>query len=313
MIEFYAVGDVDTESITFLLDEFSGVENLSEAVYVVYDQTESEVSNLNDYYYWRVLAEDGDPDSKFKLVIKNDKTFPNIPSNHITDYTTLNTGSFYLVSKEELGILKNLSDRVDLIRKRLPTPGSIINDTDGVGDGGVVGFSGGYFKKFTIGELLRFIQGTLIEINLQPPTTSFWWRFLKDEADKVFNPYQREGHGGIPFRLTELVSEGSVLRALYAWEMLEIDISSVSSSSGLSITYDRSSKVGGLTSKLVSNYINNKKLYKMDFVNSYGVGVGTYYFGVGGVFGRMLGMIEQAGTIPMNSMLGFGAAQNRSL
>ena len=212
---------------------------------------------------------------------------------------------------QELEIFESLRTRVDLVRKRLPKPGTVINYKDGIGDGGVVGYAGGFDKKFSLIEYLEFINGALIEINITSPATQFWWDYTSASMDMLSNPYNR--NSGVPFKIQDLIVLGGMIRALVSWGILEVDLNFNTVDSNLSVTFDRSSQVASWQQNILNEFNSKVKLFKWDFVNSYGVALGSTPYQLLGLWGKVAGMTMQGSTLSMNSVLGYGFAASRPL
>jgi len=285
------------------------------AVYAVYD-TSTGVMASQDYYQWRVISEDT-PDTVVNyrdtvdLVINNTNIYPTYQPN-FGNYLNMSNHLLKLVTLPELDIFNALHTRVDMVRKRLPNPGTVINDTDGVGDGGVVGYAGGYDKKFSVDEYFQFITGALIEINVTSPATTFWWSFVDKTLDLNPNPYLRNALG-VPTQLHDLIVQAGVIRALVGWGLLEVDLNFNTVDAGLSITFDRSNQVQGWMNNLLNEYTRQLRIIKWDFANSYGVGLGSTPYLLMGLWGKMAGLTQQSGTLAINSLLGYGASASRPL
>lgn len=313
MITYFSVVDKTTTGLTLRLSR-QLISKPDYAVYVIYD-TDSGEAQASDYYIWRGITIDT-PNTVpnyaeyIDIVLTNTGIFP--PSTAIVaDYTTLNNSQLKIISLLELEILSSVKDRVDTVRKRLPNPGTIINDTDGIGDGGMVDYAGGFYKKFEIEEYLRFMQGALIEVNITSPKTEFWWEFLHKDVDLNPNPYKRGR--GVPVSLSELIVKGAVIRALNAWGLLEVDLGFQTNDSGLALTFNRSPQILSWLNVFIADYEKNKKDVKMDFINSYGVAVGTAPFFMAGLWGRMVGMTASHNTMALSSILGFNGSATRPM
>jgi hypothetical protein len=152
---------------------------------------------------------------------------------------------------------------------------------------------------------MEMIEGAIIEINWTSPKTTFWPTFMTADMEKINNPYQRTS--GLPHDMTDLVIQGTVLRALVSWGLLEVDLSFSTTDSGLSITFDRGSQVKGWHDTLFQNYLNDKKLFKWNHANHSGVGVGTYPYAAYGIYGTMLNNVQIGGALSLSSLMGWSA------
>jgi len=305
MLRLYSVESADATEVNFSTAE---IPYSSYMPYVVYD-TSSGLTTLEDYYSWRSTTTVNAVTSEGEFSIINSNLYPRTSST-IADYTILNTKLFSVLTFVEHYVLTCVLDRLDLVRKRLPNPGAIIEDVDGIGNGGVVSVAGGYDKKFSVPELTRFIEGALIEINIHPPATNFYWSFTTAAQETVTNPYARESATGIPYKFVDLIVQGAVIRALMAWGILEIDLNFITSDSGLQITYDKVNHVSNYMDRILNEYKSQKEFIKYDCVNSSGVGVGSMPFAAMGIWGYAMNMIQNSGVVPLSSMLGFNIRSN---
>lgn len=308
MLRLVNITERTSTGIVFQTEE---IDEKDKVAYVMYD-TSTGITTLKDYYSWRVISTSTGDSDVFELEIANTAKYPGTEDN-ISNYSVFDSKLFKIMSWSEHEVIQMLLTRVDLIRRRFPNPGPTISDTDAIGQGGVVGFGGGWDKKFSLEELRQMIEGTLLEVNAHPPTTQYWWQYTDLDKDKTYNPYNRTELTGVPYQLFDLIVHGSVIRCLNAWGILEIDVNFSSSDSGLTITYDRVGHISSWMQNLLNEYEKMKTLIKMDYVNSYGVGVGTYPFAVSALWGAAMNMISQGGTVPLSSMLGFGIRANTPL
>jgi len=301
MIRLLDIVSKETTGIIFKSIELDSVDKVA---YILYDTYPEEAqSQLPDYITWRSLSE---LDTTLDTVVfkaTNSCLFPSY-TTPISDYLVLRDRGFKVLTFMEYEILQSLLTRLDLVRRRLPNPGSVISDTDGVGQGGVVSFAGGFDKKFSVDELMQFIEGALVEINIHPPASTYYWYFTSVQEETVYtNPYSF--YNGVPYKMFDLIIQGALIRALISWGILEVDIHFTASDSGLQITYDRASHVKGWHDTLLAEYAKQKDLVKWDCVNSYGVGVGTVPFAALGIIGAATNMIQEHGVLPMNTLVGF--------
>lgn len=282
-------------------------------VYAIYD-TSTGVVGLPDYYLWRcVTTNTPDTVANYEdyvdIRIDNTAVYPSYSPN-IPNYLTLSNHLLKLITGQELDVLNNVMLRVDMVRKRLPNPGVVIDSTANVGDNGVVDYAGGFAKKFSIDEYLSQMNGALIEINITPPATTMWWDFVPNDYDLCSNPY-RSNHRGVPVKITDLIVQGSIIRALVAWGLLEVDIAFDSIDSNLSIRFDRQSAVQSWMTTLTNEFTRQLKLAKWDFVNSYGVAIGTSPYQLLGLWGNMCGSLSQNGVMSVNTLMGYGYTASR--
>ena len=314
MVKLFNIVEKTSTGMTFRIDR-KIIPQAGYAVYVMYD-TSTGIVGLPDYYLWRGVTVDT-PNTVTNyadyvdLSISNSMLYPSYTSP-VVNYTTLSNHLLKLITGQELEILQDVMLRVDMVRKRLPNPGVVIDSTANVGDNGVVDYAGGFSKKFPVDEYLRFMNTALIEINLTPPATTMWWNFVPDAVDMNPNPYQNP-YSGVPIKVYDLIIQGSVIRALVAWGLLEVDIAFDSTDSNLSIRFDRQGAVQSWMNTLLNEFNRQLKLLKWDFVNSYGVAVGTSPYQLLGLWGNMIGSISQNGVVSMNSLLGYGFTASRPL
>lgn len=309
MVQVFDVPYQDVDSVTFSTEELTEDDY---RCYVVYD-TSTGYTSLEDYYTWRATTytSTGLVDT-CGLVINNACLYPKL-TTAIPDYSVLNPSLFYILTNPEHYILMCVLDRIDLVRKRLPNPGVVIEDIDGFGDNGVASVAGGYYKKFSVSELMRYIEGTLIEINIHPSATTFYWNFTTTTADKITNPYIKQNATGVPYNFIDLIVQGTMIRALVAWGLLEVDLNFSTSDSGLQITYDKVGHVQSWMSALLTEYTRQKDLVKWNYANHAGIGVGSLPYAATGLWGTAMNMISNSGIMPLTSMLGFNIRNNTPL
>lgn len=301
--------DITEHDSTHLSFETSEIEDQNIVAYVMYDTSTGSESILRDYYSWRCITTSTGEEDVFALEIDNTTKYPKVEDD-IPDYSIFNRKLFKVMTWAEHELIQMLLTRIDLIRRRFPNPGVTISDTDNIGETGVVGFAGGWDKKFSLEELRQMIEGSLIEVNWHPPSTEFWWVFGDEEKDSMYNPYNRTSLTGVPYDLFDVIIQGAVIRCLCAWGILEIDLSFSTSDSGLTITYDRVGPISSWMQNLLTSFEKQKILAKMNYVNSAGIGVGSYPYAAMGIYGSMMNMIQSGGTVPLSSMLGFHLRSN---
>lgn len=279
--------------------------------YVLYDTStgSSYVQGLiEDYYGWRsltTLTAVGALNVNFS--INNSNIYPSYV-DPITNYSILRPALFKVMTYQEYVIMQNVLTRLDLVRKRYPNPGFAINSTNSVGQNGTVSFAGGFEKKLTIGEIGQMMEGTIVEINATSPMTYFWPQFMSKDTDIFINPYASVQ--GIPYDMVELIILGTLIRALMAIGILEVDISFSASESGLQITFDRATQVKGWRDTLLTEYKDTKALFKWNYANHYGVGIGTTPWASQGLWGTLLNNVTYGGSLAYTSIMGFGAKGN---
>ena len=308
MIRLYSIPSRTSTGITFRTSELGTQADL--VPYVVYD-TSTGVVGTQDYLAWRtttVKSSTGNVSVDF--TINNSNLYPGY-TTALPSYTPLNAKLLKAMTYDEYMLLTNLITRIDMVRRRYPNSGTVIKDVDGIGDGGVVSFDGGWEKKFSVEELMVCIGGSLVEVNIHPPATSFYWRYLTTQDDIQTNPYMSRNR--IPYQLTDLILQGAMIRALIMWGILEVDVNFSTSDSGLSLTYDRVGHVSGWTDKLLAEFKAQKDFIKWDFVNSYGVAVGTLPFSSMGIMDAVANMASSSGILGMSTILGGISSGNMPL
>jgi len=297
MVRLYSIPSRTSTGIVFRTEELSE-ENL--VPYVMYD-TSTGIVGASDYIAWRPKTyRTSTGDTQLTFAINNSNLYPGY-TTAVANYNVIDPRLLYIMTYDEYMLLKNLLIRIDMVRRRYPNPGTVINDTDGIGDGGAVSFAGGWEKKFSVEELISFIEGSLVEVNIHPPATWFYWRYLSEDEDKQTNPYMARNR--IPYKLSDLIVQGAMIRALISWGILEVDVNFSTSDSGLSLTYDRVGHVSGWTDKLLAEFKAQKDFIKYDCVNSYGVAVGTLPFSSMGIFDAVANMASQSGVLGMSTLL----------
>ena len=300
--------DITEQDTTHLKFETEEIRDEDMVAYVMYD-TSTGIADMNDYYSWRASTTSTGDSGIFALDIDNTTKYPKVEDD-IGDYNIFDKKLFKVMTWAEYEVIQMLLTRIDLVRRRLPNPGVTISDTDNIGMGGVVSFAGGWDKKFTLEELRQMVDGALIEINIHPPTTEQWWAYTATDIDKISNPYIRTQTPGVLYETLDTLVLGALIRCLMAWGILEIDINFSTSDSGLTITYDRVGQISSWMQNLLSDYQERKYYLKMNSVNSFGVGVGSYPFAAMGWVGTAMNQVSQSGITPMSSMLGFGLRGN---
>jgi hypothetical protein len=301
--------DIAEHDDTHLRFETEEISSEDMAAYVMYD-TSTGISDMNDYYSWRTITTTTGDEDIFALEIDNTNKYPSVEDD-ISDYSIFNRKLFKVMTWAEHEVIQMLLTRIDLVRRRLPNPGVTISNTDNIGMDGVVSFAGGWDKKFSLEELRQMIDGSLIELNVHPPTTERWWQFTSNNVDKTYNPYSRTpGASGVIYEMIDTLVLGALIRCLHAWGILEIDINFSTSDSGLTITYDRVGQIASWMQNLLNDYQERKYYVKMNSINSFGVGVGSYPFAAMGWVGTAMNQVSQSGITPLSSMLGFGLRGN---
>lgn len=302
MLRFFDLVDVNVNHITFTSEEITLKDRV---IYFCYDTSTGTVGQ-EDYYAWRTTSYELTSTGLVYIHfgINNNTLYPKF-STSPDNYIDLEPRLLSIISSNEYWVLHNVIQRLDMVRRRYPNLGPLITDGDGIGEGGVVGFGGGFDKKFSVKELLSFIEGALIEINIHPPATNYWWAYVDKESERQSNPYNRTA--GVPFSLLDLVVQGAIIRALCAWGLMEVDLNFNTTDAGLQISYDRVNHVASWMGNILQEYKQQKDLIKWDSVNSYGVGIGTYPYAALGIYGTAMNMLDRSGAIPFTSLLGFSA------
>lgn len=299
---------VDVTSKTSSQIAFSTEQISSEGsvVYVVYDtSTGIPTSTMADYMVWRTITSKTSTGAIVVDFVADNTTLHPSYTTAVLDYTVLDLDNFSYLTLQEYLILKDLLIRFDLVRRRLPNPGTTISSTNSVGQNGSVSFAGGHEKKMTVSELITMMTGAIIELNWTPPQTSYWPIFTDLATDKLYNPYQK--NTGLPFDMVDLVVRASLIRCLCSMGILEVDVSFTVTDSGLSITFDRATPTKGWHDSLIQQYIADKTLFKWNHANHYGVAIGTYQLPTVGAWGSLLNNVTYGGQMSLGSLLGFGS------
>jgi hypothetical protein len=303
--------DVTSRTATGIRFQTQELSQPDQVPYVVYDTSTGAsylMGLIEDYYGWRtttVLTSAGSTTVYFD--ISNSNMYPSY-IDPLSNYTVLKPSLFKIMSYQEYVILQNVLTRLDLVRRRYPNPGFTVDTNNSIGQYGTVSFSGGFEKKLTVGEVGQMMEGSIVEINATPPMTFFWPAYMTTTSDIFQNPYGVAQ--GLPYDMVELVTMATMIRALMATGILEVDIHFNASESGLQITFDRSDKLKGWRADLVNDYKDQKNLFKWNHANHYGVGIGTVPFAAYGIWGTLLNNATYGGSLAYTSVMGFGAKGN---
>lgn len=305
MLRLVDVVEKDIDHIVFKSVELTTADLVA---YVIYD-TSTGITTLDDYCSWRATTVTTSTGVSTYVFIRIDNTnlYPSSTTSLI-DYTELSNGLFKIMTFNEYQILNDTLLRIDLVRRRMPNPGFVLNAQNGIGQNGTVAMSGGFYKKMSVDEVMRMIEGTVVEINMTPPQTHFWPQFQDIITDQQNNPYIQSF--GWPYSMRDITALGATIRCLMAVGILEVDISFSTSDSGLQLTFDRATSVKGWHDSLLQGYRDDKKLFKWNFANHKGVGVGTVPYSAVGIWGTLLNNVQYGGQLAMNSILGFNASGN---
>lgn len=225
--------------------------------------------------------------------ISNNMKYP-IMRPDVPDYSLFRSMQFNILTDMEWKLVQAILKRLDLVRRRYPNLGQ-----RQLG----LGISGGFEKKFSIEEILDFIYQTVVEMNLHAPSTKFWFGF-NTSGNRVMshiNPYMSEY--GVPFEWYDAIIDGSMIKALLARQIFEIDTNFNISDQGISISYERDSKIGSVLAGLVSEFDKKKTRIKWQYAPHSGSAVGTY-FGFAGYhyFNQVMNMLSTNGTIALRSL-----------
>ncbi len=306
MIRLVDVVSRTTTGITFRTSE---IPEANTVPYIVFDtSTGVSISMFDDFYAWRaltILTSTGSTTTDF--TINNNNLYPSY-TDPILDYTQLSPKLFCVMSLNEYNILQSVITRFDLVRKRLPNPGIGISSTNSVGQNGIVSFAGGHEKKMTVQEIMQMMTGTIIELNGTPPRTTFFPLFQSAEDDIVANPYNK--NIGFPLDMSELVVMGTLIRCLIATGLMEVDMSFSVSDSGLQLTFDRVSHVKGWHDALLTEYKEQKTLFKWNHANHRGVGIGTSPWSAMGIWGTLMNSASYGGQLSLQTVLGINSRGN---
>jgi len=306
MLRLYDIDEQTATAVKFQTEEITASDRIA---YVMYDtSTGNNIDTNPDYYSWRTttaLTSTGASD--VYLTIDSSNIYPSYEINPVS-YLNLSPRHFKIMSYQEYQIINNVLIRLDLVRRRLPNPGTGISSVNGVGQAGIVSYVGGFEKKMTIEEIGRMMEGTVIELNMTPPQTSYWPAFSTTTQDKATTPYSMNG---FPYDMVELATQGTLIRCLLALGLLEVDISFSTSDSGLQLTFDRVGNVKSWYDSLLTQYKEDKTLFKWNHASHSGVGVGTSPWIVSGIWGTMVNQVGfGAGQLALNSILGIGSRGN---
>jgi len=305
LLRLVDITNISASSISFRTPEIPDENYIP---YVLYD-TSTGIAGMEDYYGWRTTTTKTSTGATVvDFTISNSNKYPSYSSD-VTAYTSLSPKYLHVVSLLEYQMIQQMLTRIDMVRKRLPNPGVSVTGDSGYGEDGVVSHAGGFEKKFTIAEIMQFIEGALVEVNIHPPATAFYWTYTTVEKEQIANPYILH-ENGVPYKMIDLVLQGAVIRALIAWGILEVDIHFTTSDNGLQITYDRVNYISSWFDRLLQNFDKQKDFIKWDCVNSYGYGVGSVAYAATGLVAQAAGMISANGVLPMNSLMGFSSRAN---
>lgn len=298
--------DVTARTATAVSFQTTELDAADLIAYVVYD-TSTGIANMEDYYGWRSTTTLMTGGGGVDFVVNDSVKYPSY-SETISNYSILRPALFRVMTLYEYVMLDDVLTRLDLVRRRLPNPGFGVSSTNDVGQNGTVTFAGGFEKKMTVGEIMRMMEGTMVEVNGSSPQTSFWPLFSNVDNDKVTNPYQQQF--GIPYDMRDLIVMGTLIRCLIALGILEVDISFSNSDSGLQLTFDRASHLKGWHDSLLQEYKDSKSQFKWNHANHSGVGVGTTPWAAYGIWGTLMNNVSYGGQLALNSVLGFNASGN---
>ena len=306
MLRLVDVVSRTTTGITFRTAE---IVDAGVVPYVVYDtSTGVSISAFDDYYGWRALTvKTSTGSTTTDFTINNSNLYPSY-TDPIPDYTLLSPKLLCVMSLNEYQILHNVITRFDLVRKRLPNPGIGVSSTNDIGQNGTVSFAGGHEKKMTVLEIMQMMTGTIIELNGTPPRTTFFPLFQSAEADIATNPYTK--NMGFPLDMSELVVMGTLIRCLIATGLMEVDMSFSVSDSGLQLTFDRVSHVKGWHDALLTEYKEQKTLFKWNHANHRGVGIGTSPWSAMGIWGTLMNSASYGGQLSLQTVLGINSRGN---
>jgi hypothetical protein len=306
MLRLYDIESQSSTAIEFHTEEITAADIV---VYVMYDtSTGNNIDTNPDYYSWRattVLTSTAATD--VYLTINDSTIYPSYETCP-SSYANLDPRYFKIMSYQEYQIINNVLVRLDLVRRRLPNPGTGISSVNGVGQNGIVSYVGGFEKKMTIDEIGRMMEGTIVELNMTPPQSSFWPAFSTTTQDIAASPYTMSG---FPYDMMELATQGTMIRCLIALGLLEVDISFSTSDSGLQLTFDRAGNYKTWYDALLTQYKEDKTLFKWNHASHSGIGVGTTPWIVSGIWGTMVNQVGfGAGQLALNSILGIGSRGN---
>lgn len=286
-----AIATATTAALILAGFQVSVVGNLITVVVVGYGDT-SNAGDFNTGFVFSTAVEGGVAFPTFTTT--NDVLYP-IMRPQIPSYNVFRNLQFNVITEYEWKIVQSVLKKVDMVRRRYPNLGQ-----RQLG----LGIAGGYEKKFSIEEILDFLYQTVVEINLQGPSTKFWFEFNDARGSFVSanNPYMASL--GVPFELYPLLVDGTVIKALLSRQLFEIDTNFNISDQGISITYDKDSKLSSVISGLIAGYEKQKESAKMQYLPHSGSAVGTF-FGYAGhnYFNTVASMLTENGVLALKSLV----------
>jgi hypothetical protein len=304
MLRLVDVTSVTSSGITFYTEE---VTSEGYVPYIVYDtDTVTSLASMRDYYCWRALTVASSTGDGVTFEASNTYKYPSYEAD-VADYTLFDPSLFRIMTFQEFQILQNTLIRLDLVRRRMPNPGAGLSSIDGVGQDGIVSYTGGFEKKMAVDEIMRMMEGAIVELNATSPQTYFWPRFMSLADDKRSSPYLSQG---MPYDMLDIATLGTMIRCLMALGILEIDISFSTSDSGLQLTFDRDTKIKSWYDAMLTEYKESKTLFKWNYANHSGVGIGTVPWAAYGIWGTMMNNVTYGGQLAFSSLLGFAYRGN---
>lgn len=268
MIRLPEITETTSTGITFRAQEFSGPDL---SVFVVYDTPVGDTTfspPLADYLVWKTQTY---ATSTGNVITIDNSNFYGCQYASFAGYDKLSCSNLHLMSVTEYHVLRQLISELDSVRRRIPSR---------------------FQKKFTVDELLIYIEAALIDINITSPQTRFWWLYEKEETRQIqVNPLTTGGAGGVPRLFHNLLVQGSIVHALIQKGILEVDYNFSYSDQGIQITYDNHSGYQAWYDKILLRYTEDKKAYKQNW-RPKGMAVATQpEFGLGW-FGMLNGLLD---------------------
>lgn len=270
MVKLFEIIDSSEDHISFKADNFADT-NLQ--CFTVYDTpVQYQLSTLTscgtnittpDYYVWRSTTKTSTGLDYNWLPVTTENLFSVKRNKPDINYDNLYDTNFHIVTIPEFECLRQLTLQLDMVHKRYPHK---------------------FEKKFTVEEMLVFIEAALIDVNITPPQTRFWWMFkpkpdyqtqVNQMAQTQFQQWE------VPTAFRTMIVMGALIHALIARGLLEIDVNFTYNDQGISLTYDNVTGYQSWYNALLTQYTEQKKITKMNYLPK-GKGIGSIPdFGLG--------------------------------
>jgi len=205
------------------------------------------------------------------MPLSNPGMFSNQQTRGFSGYNQLFPENLHVTTPLEYLVLKQLIVRLDHVRRRYPSR---------------------FEKKYSVDELLVCVEAALVDVNLTPPRTNFWWLYSPEVTGQVqVNPMTSPGGQGVPEILFNLIVQGAIIHALITKGILEVDLNFSYSDQGIQLTYDNASHYSSWYDRMLAGYTQQKTLLKQNF-RPKGLAIGTIAeFGLGW-FGMINSMLD---------------------